>query len=815
MSGIRVICRLRPQNKVEAEAGGKECIDYTNTSMKIKVQDRADDFSEHEFTFDRVCGPEVPQSDLFEFAARPVVGGVLSGYNGTIFAYGQTGSGKTFTMEGPDIMNTQYKGIIPRMMDALFEGLVNASESSEFTLKVSYLEIYLERIHDLLDPAKNNLQVKEDKIRGIYVQDATEIYVGSPIEMLKAMSNGSANRAIAATRMNQRSSRSHSIFCVYVEQRDTQAGSKTSGKLYFVDLAGSESVGKTNVSGKQLEEAKMINKSLSALGNVINALTDKNASFIPYRDSKLTRILQESLGGNSETTLVIACSMNSYNDKETLSTLRFGQRAKKIQNKPIVNQEKSAKELMKQLELAQKEINKQSEIINSIRTHISQNYSSNQKLVAEISDIVQGSYAVQPLHAHTQVAKAESENSLVLLKQHIELVKLNEELQQIKVEKQELEDEMQFRNKDVREYEIQVASLQAMLQEERESRSFSEKASNDTQQILDLCTIAKNCEKLRLNLVLAYNEIPKTEQWAEVVLKSIQETLMSLQALDNDTKMQTSDMSTILDDKVNNSSESFFMEYKDVVGDNSLDSSKLVDNKALKVIELANEIDKIKSVVEKKNRKISHLKEILNQKTENIETLQKQLDMKVRNIEEERASVLIEMKYKDEEIAELKQLLTMERERLVQNLRLDTPKQKIIDMEDRLEHLSLDRQRLFEDIVTLRKTIDQKDEIINKLTFRNERLERQINFQGFKNVQNPPGQSTDVNILTKKVRKPIKGGGGDIWNFQKNNQTIFAPEKQDIQDPQKKNHVKIQRLRNSQGGGFQSLVKDIFGGILG
>jgi kinesin family member 5 len=811
MSGIRVICRLRPENKVESESGGHQCVEYTSTSLKLVVQDRPDETSQHEFTFDQVCGPEIHQSEVFEFAAKPVVDGVLKGYNGTIFAYGQTGSGKTFTMEGPDIMNTTYKGIIPRMMDALFEGLVNASESSEFTLKVSFLEIYLERIHDLLDPSKNNLQVKEDKTRGIYVQDASEVYVGSPIEMLKVMSSGSANRSIAATRMNQRSSRSHSIFCVYVEQKDTQAGSKTSGKLYFVDLAGSESVGKTNVSGKQLEEAKMINKSLSALGNVINALTEKNPGFVPYRDSKLTRILQESLGGNSQTTLVIACSMNSYNDKETLSTLRFGARAKKIQNKPIVNQEKSAKELIKQLEMTQKEINKQAEIINSIKLHIGQNYSTNLQLVSEVSEIIQGSFAIQ--QSKTPVSKAESENSFILLKQHIEIVKLNEDLQQVKVEKQELEDELQFRNKDLRDYEIQVASLQSLLQEEKESHSFYEKVFNETQQnTIELGRISKACERLRSNLVLVYNEIPKTEQWAEILLKSIQDTLGVMQILDNsDNKIQSSDMSTIIEDKVNNSEESFLMEYKDVVSDSSLDSSK-IENKQLKLTELAAEIEKLKATLETKNKKIEKIKEKVTQKDNQLETLRKQLDMKVKNIEEERASVLLDMKYKEEEIQELKKMLAMERERLVQNLRLDTPKQRIIDMEDRLKQLSIDRQQLFEEIVNLKKNIDHKDEQIDKLTMRNERLERQANFQGYKSYQSNQNLPVEVNALTKKVRKPIKGGGGDIWNFQKNNQNILNIE---VSDAQKKTHIKLQKLRNSQGGGIQAIVKDLFGGFLG
>ena len=179
---------------------------------------------------------------------------------------------------------------------------------------------------------------------GLYVKDASQIPVNTPHEMKTIMATGTANRSVAATRMNATSSRSHSIFQIRIRQRNTQTDELKQSKLYFVDLAGSEKVAKTNVKGKQLDEAKNINRSLSALGLVINALVEKSAH-IPYRDSKLTRMLQESLGGNAMTTLLIAASMCGYNDKETLSTLRFGQRAKSIKNKPTANVERSCKEL--------------------------------------------------------------------------------------------------------------------------------------------------------------------------------------------------------------------------------------------------------------------------------------------------------------------------------------------------------------------------------------------------------------------------------------------------------------------------------------
>jgi kinesin family protein 5 len=245
-------------------------------------------------------------------------------------------------------------GIIPRVMNRLFEMIDQASENIEFSIKVSFLEIYNERIQDLLNPLNSNLKIKESKLTGVFVDDCTEVYVSSAQEMRDSMLLGSQNRTIAATRMNDRSSRSHSIFVMTIAQKDLGSGTTKTSRIYFVDLAGSEKIAKTEVTGKQLEEAKNINKSLTALGIVINTLAEgKKGVHVPYRDSKLTRLLQDSLGGNAMATLLIACSMNSYNDKETLTTLRFGQRAKCIKNKPKENVELSAGELKVLLDAAE------------------------------------------------------------------------------------------------------------------------------------------------------------------------------------------------------------------------------------------------------------------------------------------------------------------------------------------------------------------------------------------------------------------------------------------------------------------------------
>ncbi|KAI9313464.1 kinesin heavy chain [Dichotomocladium elegans] len=344
MSGnnIKVVCRFRPQNKLEIREGGQPIIDITEDGTSVALKGKEFQGS---FAFDRVYGMATAQQDIFDYSVKSIVDDVTAGYNGTVFAYGQTGSGKTYTMMGADIDDNNTKGITPRIVEQIFSSILESPSNLEFTVRVSYMEIYMEKVRDLLNPSRDNLPIHEDKQKGIYVKDLLEVYVGSSDEVYEVMRRGGNNRVVAYTNMNAESSRSHSIFVITITQKNIDTGAAKSGKLYLVDLAGSEKVGKTGASGQTLEEAKKINKSLTALGMVINSLTDGKSSHVPYRDSKLTRILQESLGGNSRTTLIINCSPSSYNEAETLSTLRFGMRAKSIKNKAKVNADLSPAEL--------------------------------------------------------------------------------------------------------------------------------------------------------------------------------------------------------------------------------------------------------------------------------------------------------------------------------------------------------------------------------------------------------------------------------------------------------------------------------------
>lgn len=341
--GVRVCARFRPQNKLELKQQAVEVVrvDGDEATARLGVVSAARGSFEptHTFTFDKVFGTQSTQAQVYEATAKPLVAAALRGYNCTCFVYGQTGTGKTFSMEGVP-GDKEYAGIIPRVMDDIFDGIHHMQAELEFLVKVSYVEIYLEKIRDLLAPAANNLSVRESRDRGVWVAGTTEVCCASSDEMLAVMRLGGANRVIASTRMNNDSSRSHSVFIITIEQRNVGTGSTKSGKLFLVDLAGSEKVGKTQAKGQTLKEAQHINKSLSALGSVMNALTSGQPNaHIPYRDSKLTRLLQDALGGNSETTLLVCGSVSSYNAEETLTTLRFGQRAKSIKNKPKVNEE--------------------------------------------------------------------------------------------------------------------------------------------------------------------------------------------------------------------------------------------------------------------------------------------------------------------------------------------------------------------------------------------------------------------------------------------------------------------------------------------
>lgn len=339
---VKVIVRCRPMNQREKDLNCKCVIKMETAKGGCTITNPGDPKAPPKmFTFDGAYFTDSTTEAIYNDIAYPLVEGVTEGYNGTIFAYGQTGCGKSFSMQGITDPATQ-RGIIPRAFDHIFE-TVSVSEGCKFLIHAAYLEIYNEEIRDLLGKdAKAKLDLKEHPEKGVYVSGLSMHPVHNVTECERVMERGWKNRAVGATLMNADSSRSHSIFTIYMEMITTDEEGEEHirvGKLNLVDLAGSERQAKTGATGDRLKEATKINLSLSALGNVISALVDGKSKHIPYRDSKLTRLLQDSLGGNTKTMMVACLSPADNNYEESLSTLRYANRAKNIKNKPKINED--------------------------------------------------------------------------------------------------------------------------------------------------------------------------------------------------------------------------------------------------------------------------------------------------------------------------------------------------------------------------------------------------------------------------------------------------------------------------------------------
>uniref|UniRef100_A0A669DHF0 Kinesin family member 4 n=1 Tax=Oreochromis niloticus TaxID=8128 RepID=A0A669DHF0_ORENI len=351
---VRVALRCRPLVPKEINEGC-QCFSFVLTLHVVIVG------TEKAFTYDYVFEPTAEQEEVFSTAVSPLLSGLFKGYHATVLAYGQTGSGKTFSMGGTYTTaqeNEPSVGVIPRVIRCIFAEKEQRTDC-EFCLAVSYLEIYNEEILDLLCSPKDKpaISIREDPKEGIKIVGLTEKQVFSAPEMVSCLELGNSARTVGSTAMNAASSRSHAIFTITLEQRrGTDKADSVVSKLHLVDLAGSERQKKTKAEGDRLKEGISINRGLLSLGNVISALGDesKKNTFVPYRDSKLTRLLQDSLGGNSHTLMIACISPADSNMEETINTLRYADRARKIKNKPVVNIDPRAAEMNRLKQQVQK-----------------------------------------------------------------------------------------------------------------------------------------------------------------------------------------------------------------------------------------------------------------------------------------------------------------------------------------------------------------------------------------------------------------------------------------------------------------------------
>ncbi|KAJ6793820.1 kinesin-like protein KIN-12C [Iris pallida] len=346
-NSVKVVVRVRPVNRRERE--GVRIV-HKDSSASLSVEGQT-------FHFDSVLGPDSSQEDVFMSVGVPLVESSLAGFNATVLSYGQTGSGKTYTMWGPPSAMldgrsiNSYQGLVPRIFQTLFSEIQKKQESSEqkqvnYQCRCSFLEIYNEQINDLLDPTQRNLQIQGDPRAGFHVENLTDEYVTTIEDVTHILVKGLSNRKVGATSVNSKSSRSHIVFTCILESwckgSSSIFSSSKSSRISLVDLAGIDMDTVDGVGKHCLKEAKHIKQSLSKLGKVVTLLAtvsqpgkDQN---IPYKDSCLTHLLQDTLGGNAKVTFICAISPNDRHKAGTLSTLRFGERARLVQNKALINE---------------------------------------------------------------------------------------------------------------------------------------------------------------------------------------------------------------------------------------------------------------------------------------------------------------------------------------------------------------------------------------------------------------------------------------------------------------------------------------------
>uniref|UniRef100_A0A8B9KV21 Kinesin-like protein n=1 Tax=Astyanax mexicanus TaxID=7994 RepID=A0A8B9KV21_ASTMX len=764
---IKVLCRFRPLNQSEIVRGDKFLPVFQENDTVI--------LGGKSFAFDRVFPTNTTQEQVYNSCAKQIVTDVLGGYNGTIFAYGQTSSGKTHTMEGK-LHDPNNMGIIPRIADDIFNHIFAMDENLEFHIKVSYFEIYMDKIRDLLDVSKTNLSVHEDKNRVPYVKGCTERFVSSPEEVMDVIDEGKSNRHVAVTNMNEHSSRSHSIFLINIKQEHIETEQKLCGKLYLVDLAGSEKVSKTGAEGSVLDEAKNINKSLSALGNVISALAEGTVH-VPYRDSKMTRILQDSLGGNCRTTMFICCSPSSFNEAETKSTLMFGQRAKTIRNTASVNLELTAEQWKRKYE-KEKEKNK------SLKESI-------QRLEAELNRWRNGeAFRIISPSDNSNIGSSSSSSS-VTVPTSIPVTASDEEMRELYKQLDDKDDEINLQSQLVEKLKKQMLDQEELL---ASSHADSDRVQSELTRLqaesenakAEVKEVLQALEELALSYDQKSQEVQDkslqnkllTEELAQKMVshflkyQGINTEFSRLKELSGQQKKRVTEvLNTLLKD---------LSEFSTILGSGDIrlprDLSGVLEEEYAVVCVYVNKVkSELKSVV-KRCRQLENVQSDCHRKMEetgrelsSCQLLISQHEAKIRSLSE----YMQNMELKKRQLEENYDSLSEEFSRL-QNTGVCsyTNKHILIDLFSILTILSVKQQRenhresQHKQLGRLRDDLNHKQKLIDELSDKNQRLVLELNqlhaeFTGLKNREHEKSIQLEeliyLNERHEQAKKDMKG----------------------------------------------------------
>uniref|UniRef100_A0A672RPF8 Kinesin-like protein n=1 Tax=Sinocyclocheilus grahami TaxID=75366 RepID=A0A672RPF8_SINGR len=681
---VRVVMRCRPLVSKEINEGCQCCLTFVPGEPQVIVgNDKA-------FTYDYVFDPTTEQEEVFNTAVSPLLSGLFRGYNATVLAYGQTGSGKTFSMGGTytsEQENESTVGVIPRVIRRIFQEKSKCADC-EFLLVVSYLEIYNEEILDLLCTSKDKpiISIREDPKDGIKIVGLTEKEVFTAHEMVGCLELGNSARTVGSTAMNAASSRSHAIFTISLEQR--RKGDKSDvmvSKLHLVDLAGSERQKKTKAEGDRLKEGISINRGLLSLGNVISALGDesKKGSFVPYRDSKLTRLLQDSLGGNSHTLMIACVSPADSNIEETINTLRYADRARKIKNKPILNVDPRAVE-MKRLRQQVQELQVMllharggvapvltgSEPAENVSNILEQNrclQGENSKLSRELSEAVGQTALMFERIIMMEQINEKLQSKLEELRQHaackVDLQKMVETL-----EDQELKENIEvIRNLQQLILELQTVSNSVCLSEAATEMCADPQAKDSpeaytAQHALRQAQMSK--ELIELNNVLALKEafvkkMCQNDHHLEPMQTEYQENIQSLQASVGSLQKEKEDLIQALQSAKKDTNQ-----------------AKLSEQRRKRLQELEGQITELK-------KKLQDQSKLLKLKESSVRSLAK-LNQEIQAMKSQRVQLMRQMKedsekfrlWKQKKDKEVLQLKEKDRKRQYEMLKLERDFQK-------------------------------------------------------------------------------------------------------------------------------------------
>ncbi|KAF1606375.1 UNVERIFIED_CONTAM: Chromosome-associated kinesin KIF4, partial [Eudyptes robustus] len=731
---VRVALRCRPLVPKETGEGCQMCLSFVPGEPQVVVgNDKA-------FTYDYVFDPSVEQEEVFNTAVAPLIRGIFKGYNATVLAYGQTGSGKTYSMGGTYTANQEHEpsvGVIPRVIKLLFKEK-EQRQDWEFILRVSYLEIYNEDILDLLCPSRersSQISIREDPKEGIKIVGLTERNVACAQDTVSCLEQGNNSRTVASTAMNSQSSRSHAIFTICIDQKKkNDKNSSFHSKLHLVDLAGSERQKKTKAEGDRLKEGININRGLLCLGNVISALGDENkkGGFVPYRDSKLTRLLQDSLGGNSHTLMIACVSPADSNLEETLNTLRYADRARKIKNKPIVNLDPQAAELhhlkqqVQQLQVLLLQAHGGTLPVSLNSMAPSENLQSlmekNQSLMEENQKLSRGlsEAAGQTAQMLERIILTEQENEkmnakLEQLQQHavckLDLQKLVETVEDEELKEnvevirnlQQVLAELQSENAAAMEAAAEMANSERDATAEAEMGQDTKRPSDDftTQHALRQAQMSK--ELLELNKALALKEaLAKKMTQNDSQLEPIQS---QYQTNIKDLELEVSSLQKEKEELI----LALHMAKKDV------NQAKLSERRRKRLQELEGQINELK-------KKLNEQSKLLKLKESTERTVSK-LNQEIREMKSQRVQLMRQMKddaekfrqWKQQKDKEVIQLKERDRKRQYELLKLERDFQKQANvLRRKTEEAAAANKRLKDALQKQREAADKRKESQNR-----------------------------------------------------------------------------------------------------